>query len=153
MPKIDLQKNQGIQKAKGDWILVLDADEIVTPELAQEIREMMEHNYRGINGFWIPRKNTIFGKWIKHSGWYPDYQLRLFRKGKGKYENKHYHEPIAVTGQKGKFSQHLLHANYEHVGQFLYKSLQVYAPNEADELIRKGYEFDYRDAILFFHCH
>lgn len=145
--KIDLQKNLGIEKATGDWVFVLDADEQITPELAQELKELMKKDPKEFNGFWVPRKNIIFDKWIQYSGWYPDPQLRLFRKGKGKYEKAHYHEPIAVTGEKGKLSEHILHHNFEHVGQFLYKSLQVYAPNEADELLRKGYVFNYRDAI------
>lgn len=145
--KIDLQKNAGIQKATGDWILILDADEEIMPELAKELQQLMKTDPKEYNGFWIPRKNMIFGKWIKHSGWYPDYQLRLFRKGKGRYENAHYHEPIVVSGQTDRLKQHFLHYNYEHVGQFLYKSLQVYAPNEAEELLRNGYKFNYRDAI------
>jgi glycosyltransferase involved in cell wall biosynthesis len=145
--KIDLQKNFGIEKATGDWIFILDADELVTAELAKELKDILKHDPEGINGFWVPRQNTIFGKWMQHSGWYPDYQLRLFRKGKGKYEKTHYHEPIAVKGETGKLAEHLVHLNYEHVGQFLYKCLQVYAPNEAEELVRKGYVFSYRDAI------
>lgn len=145
--KIDLQKNLGIHKATGDWIFILDADELIMPELAKELKNLMKNDSIAVNGFWIPRKNTIFGKWIQHSGWYPDYQLRLFRRGKGKYQNIHYHEPIAVVGETDKLTEHLLHYNYEHIGQFLYKCLQVYAPNEAEELIRKGYRFSYRDAI------
>jgi glycosyltransferase involved in cell wall biosynthesis len=145
--KIDLQKNLGILKATEDWIFVLDADEQITPELAHELKELMKNDPKGINGFWIPRKNIIFDKWIQHSGWYPDHQLRLFRRGKGKYEKAHYHEPIAVSGETDKLFEHIQHYNFEHMGQFLYKSLQVYAPNEAEELLRKGYVFNYRDAI------
>lgn len=144
---IDLQKNLGIEKATGDWIFVLDADEQITPELARELKDLMDNDPKGLNGFWVPRKNIIFKKWIQHSGWYPDPQLRLFRKGKGKYEKVHYHEPIAVVGETEKLQEHMTHDNFEHVGQFLYKSLQVYSPNEADDLIRKGYVFSYKDAI------
>ncbi|HEX8931815.1 MAG TPA: glycosyltransferase family 2 protein, partial [Patescibacteria group bacterium] len=145
--KIDLQKNLGIQKASGDWIFVLDADETISSELAKELKALLKAEKVDFNGFWIPRKNIIFGKWIEHSGWYPDSQLRLFRKGKGKYEKAHYHEPIMVEGSVGKLREHLIHYNYEHVGQFLYKNLQVYAPNEAEELLRKGYLFSFRDAV------
>lgn len=144
---IDLQKNLGIEKATGDWIFVLDADEQVTPELAHELHELMQNDPKGINGFWVPRKNIIFNKWVQHSGWYPDPQLRLVRKGKGKYEKAHYHEPIAVTGKTAALAEHILHYNYENVRQVLYRSLLVYAPNEAEELLRKGYIFNYRDAI------
>jgi len=147
---IDLQKNTGISKATGDWILVLDGDEAVTPELAQEIQSICHSEIKlDANGYWIPRKNIIFGKWIEHSGWYPDYQLRLFRRGHGKYEKQHYHEPLTVLGKTAYLHMDLLHANYENVGQFLYKHLQVYAQNEADELLRKNYIFDPADAIRF----
>ena len=82
--KIDLQKNFGIEKAAGDWIFVLDGDEEITPELKKEIEHIISPSTplrtEPVNGFWIPRKNIIFDKWIQHSGWYTDYQLRLFRK-------------------------------------------------------------------------
>ena len=145
--KIDLQKNFGIQKATGDWIFILDADEIITPELESEIRQVISND--SVAGFWVPRKNMIFNKWIQHSGWYPDYQLRLFRQGKGKYESQHYHEPLTVSGTTEKLTAHLVHHNYESVAQFLHKNLETYAPNEADELLRKGYSFHYLDVIRF----
>ncbi len=146
---IDLQKNFGIDRATGDWILILDADEEITNELRNEIKSVILNNNAEFNGFWIPRKNIIFGKWMEHSGWYPDYQLRLFKKGKGKYEKKHVHEPLIVDGETDKLKGHIVHYNYESIRQFLQRSLEVYAPNEAEEKLRGGYEFDYRDAIRF----
>lgn len=151
---IDLQKNIGIEKSTGDWILVLDADEIVSEELKDEIiKNIIKHLHptsdilHPIMGYEIPRKNIIFGKWIEHSGWYPDYQLRLFRRNTGKYESKHYHEPIVVDGNIEKLNGHIIHHNYESIQQFLYKHLLVYAPNEADELLKHGYDFDWRGII------
>jgi glycosyltransferase involved in cell wall biosynthesis len=147
--EIDIQKNFGIEKATGDWIFILDADEEISPELAEEIKSICHpvSTHNDVAGFWIPRKNIIFGKWIEHTGWYPDPQLRLFRKGKGKFEKRHVHEPISITGQTEKLKAHLLHHNYENVSQFLQKSLLVYAPNEAEEMLRNGYVFDFKDSI------
>lgn len=145
--KIDLQKNFGIQKATGDWIFILDADEVITNELKEEIMQAISN--KEIDGFWIPRKNIIFNKWIQYTGWYPDYQLRLFRKGLGKYEKEHYHEPITVKGSTAKLKEHIIHYNYENIAQFLSKNLEVYARNESEELARNGYEFNYKDAIRF----
>ncbi|MGH7246419.1 MAG: glycosyltransferase family 2 protein, partial [Candidatus Levyibacteriota bacterium] len=71
---VDLQKNTGFEKATGEWILSLDADERVTPELASELKEVIHQSGVEIVGYWIPRKNIIFGKWIEHTGWYPDYR-------------------------------------------------------------------------------
>ena len=145
---IDIQKNFGIEKATGDWILILDADEIITIELAEEIKNVIISNdQKPVEGYFIPRKNIIFGKWIQHSGWYPDPQLRLFKKGRGKFEKKHVHEPITIKGETRDLQEHILHYNYENVSQFLYKSLQAYAPNEAEDLLAKGYVFDYKDSI------
>ncbi|MCL4417363.1 MAG: glycosyltransferase family 2 protein, partial [Actinobacteria bacterium] len=89
---IDLQKNFGFEKATGDWILCLDADERITPELNEEIRGLLKNGESDTEGYYIPRKNIIFNKWIKHTGWYPDYQLRLFRREKGKFTKEHFHE-------------------------------------------------------------
>jgi len=167
--KIDIQKNFGFSKATGDWILSLDADERVTPELAREIKDVIleggkgrprgsHHdskdsiaslqNDRGMSGYWIPRKNIIFGKWIRHTGWYPDNQLRLFKKGKGKYTSEHVHEHLFVEGIVGNLHEMLVHEHYATVGEFISK-MMVYAPSEAKNKLDNGYEFSYLDAISF----
>lgn len=154
---LNVNKNFGFTKATSDWILSLDADERVTPELREEIESgiMNQEPFdsaqgkSGINGFWIPRKNIIFGKWMQHTGWYPDHQMRLFRRGKGKFAEAHVHEMIEVGGQTAYFKEHLLHYNYDSVGQFFYKATAIYAPNEAEQLLKKGYTFSSMDALRF----
>ncbi len=146
--QIDLQKNFGFEKATGDWILSLDADETVSGELAEEIKETLAKNVKE-NGYLIPRKNYIFGEWIEHAGWYPDYQLRLFRKGKGKFLEKHVHEKLKVEGETGKLKNDILHDNYETILQFMHRAVDVYCPNEADFLLSNGYKFSSFDAIRF----
>lgn len=145
---IDLQKNFGFSKATGDWILSLDADEEVSKELADEIKVLIKNNVKE-NGFWIPRKNFTFGKWIEHTGWYPDHQLRLFRKGKGKFLDKHVHEKIKIEGEAGYLKNHILHQNYQTIRQFIHRAIDLYCPNEADYLISKGYVLSAFDAIRF----
>ena len=76
------QKNFAIQKATGDWILSLDADEEVSPELASSIREAI-HRPDALDGYWMPRRNLFLGRWIKHGGFYPDAKLRLWKRGAG----------------------------------------------------------------------
>ena len=148
--EIDLQKNFGFSKATGDWILSLDADEEVSPELADEIHKLLAINHKSnVNGYWIPRKNFMFGKWIKeNTGWYPDYQLRLFRKGKGKYQSQHVHEDLLVDGETEKLKEHFIHHNYDSISQYVNK-IMIYAPNEAADKLRNGYVFSYFDAIRF----
>ncbi len=149
--EIDLMKNFGFEKVSCEWVLSIDADERVSEELSLEIKKILSQKpsmVSEINGFWIPRKNLIFGKWIEHSGWYPDYQLRLFRKDKGKYTKKHMHEDITLEGPSAKLTGHIIHNHYGKVSSFLTKTL-VYSKNEAENLIEKGYEFSYFDAIRF----
>lgn len=149
---IDLQKNFGIDKAKSEWVLIVDADEEITPELSKEILDTIESRSKDvetqINGCWIPRKNYIFGKWIQNTGWYPDLQLRLFRRGKGRYVHKHVHEVIKIEGNTEKLKNDLVHHNYSGIKQFVNKAL-VYTENEANFMIDNGYSFSYLDAIRF----
>lgn len=146
---IDRQKNFGFEKATKDWTFSLDADEKVTPELVEEIKEILKDENSNINGYWIPRRNIIFGKWIEHTGWYPDYQLRLFKTGKGKYTKEHVHEDLEIEGQKGYLHTDLIHANYETVQQFITKNFLHYAKNEAEVKIKNGYNFSLQDVIWF----
>jgi len=159
-PMLNINKNFGFSKAVGDWILCLDADERITPELAEEIKSEIQNPRLPkpgtggqakpeINGYWIPRKNIIFGKWMEHTGWYPDPQLRLFKRGKGKFPEEHVHEMVKVQGEVGQLGGHILHYNYDNISQFLNKLSTIYGTNEAEQLIKKGYIFDWRDAIRF----
>ncbi len=151
---IDIQKNFGFSKATKEWILSIDPDEQVTPELAKEIIEKIE-NWKlkiansDVVGYWIPRKNIIFGKWIQHTGYYPDEQLRLFQKGKGKYISHHVHEDLHVDGSISHLHHELLHENYHTIGQFIHRNLLAYAQNEAQALMDNGYTFSYMDAMWF----
>jgi len=160
---IDLQKNIGFEKAKNEWILSIDADERVSPELREEIGEILDekpsaisHPPAGeagqpsadINGYLIPRKNIIFGKWIQHTGWYPDPQLRLFKKGKGRFEEKYVHAPLNLQGEAEQLKNHIIHENYQNIEQFVQKTT-AYARNEASRKIEEGYLFSPIDAIRF----
>jgi (heptosyl)LPS beta-1,4-glucosyltransferase len=114
-----------------------------------EIENLKLDKNNSIDGYWIPRKNIIFGKWMEHAGWYPDLQLRLFKRGKGKFSEEHVHEMIEVEGEVGKLMGHILHYNYDNISQFLWKLGTIYGPNEAEQLIKNGYVFDWRDSIRF----
>lgn len=145
---LNINKNFGFTKAANDWILCLDADERVSPELAREIQFII-NQVNPKEGYWMRRKNIIFGKWIRHTGWYPDYQLRLFKRDKGRFAGKHVHEMIKIDGETDYLQEHLIHYNYEGINQFLYKHFAIYAPNEIENLLKEGYRFNYLDAIRF----
>lgn len=103
-------KKTAIDKATGDWILQLDADEVVTPVLAQEIKKTINSNPVE-NGFWIPRANYFLGKFLRKGGVYPDHTLRLYRRGKGNLPAKSVHEQAVVEGKAGYLKNDLLHYN------------------------------------------
>lgn len=142
---LNKNKNFGFTKATGDWILSLDADERITPELAAEIKKKIK-NTRA-SGFEIPRKNIIFGKWIEHSIWWPDYNLRLFRKGQGKFAQKHVHEKLDVVGEIAKLDNPMLHYNYQTVSQFIRKLDKTYTESETENFIKSGKNLNWYDAI------
>jgi len=146
---LNVNKNFGFSKATEEWILCLDSDEIIAPELAEEIKSKILSPKSTINGYWIPRKNIIFGKWIEHTGWYPDHQLRLFRRGKGSFPEEHVHEMIKIGGNVNYLKNNIIHNSYKNISQFLNKLTNIYGPNEAEQMIKKGYIFDWRDAIRF----
>ncbi len=121
---LNRNKNFGFTKASGDWIISLDSDERITPELAREIKKAV--NNPNVNGYEIPRKNIIFNKWIQNSIWWPDYNLRLFRKEKGKFREKHVHEKLTVQGRLTKLKNPMVHYNYQTVSQFINKLNKTY---------------------------
>lgn len=140
------QRNTALERAHGRWILFVDADEQVTPELAQEIRAVLEQDTYA--GFWIPRRNIILGKWIKHAGWYPDHQLRLFRRDLGRYdETREVHELLDLAGEAGRLSNPFVHVNYRGIGEFLAKQ-GFYSTYEARTMHRRGVRARPRNFVL-----
>ncbi len=143
---LNVNKNLGFSKASGDWIISLDADERISPQLAKEIKSVIKRPSL-INGYWMPRKNMIFGKLIQSDLWWPDYQLRLFKKNKGKFPEKHVHEYLKVNGDTEKLKYSLIHLNYSSVDQYLYKMLNIYVPSEVKN--RQNTRIEWTDAIRF----
>jgi glycosyltransferase involved in cell wall biosynthesis len=119
------QKNWAIPQAKNDWILLVDADEIVTPELQKEIEILLESK-PAKSGYWIYRINHFMGERIKYSGWQADKVIRLFDRTQCKYEEKHVHAEIISTGEIGVLENKLLHYTYTTFDDFS-KKLNRYA--------------------------
>lgn len=104
------QKNFGIDQAKSEWILIVDADERITPALSEEIQALLKAGPQGdIAGYEIPRRNFFYGRWIQGGGIYPDYQLRLFRKAAGRYDDTELHENLMVRGRIERLRQPMDH--------------------------------------------
>jgi len=128
------QKQLAVDYAKGPWVLLLDADERVTSELKKEISGKISlpasHDFYG---FYLPRKNFFLGKWIRHSGWWPDYTLRLFRKDKASLEDREVHEKVVIDGPAAYLKNPLEHYTYRTVTDFLRK-MEIYSTLAAKEI-------------------
>jgi glycosyltransferase involved in cell wall biosynthesis len=122
--------NLGIES---EWVLFLDADEYLTPELREEIASAT--NSGKFDGYYIPRQNIFLGRLLRHAWWYPDYQLRLFRAEKGRYEDRLVHEHVLLDGQAGFLKQPITHENLKGIDAFVERHRR-YAAFEAAEMLR-----------------
>jgi glycosyltransferase involved in cell wall biosynthesis len=147
-PMLNVNKNFGFSKATSDWIFCLDADEEVPEELAREIKKTIKDPGDAV-GFWMPRKNIIFGKWIRHGLWWPDQHLRLFARNKGRFAEKHVHEYVDVAGPTATLAAPFVHHNYESISQYLRKLDTLYTENEVKNLLSANYQFVWSDVIRF----
>ncbi len=110
------QRNAAIDLVKSEWIFFVDADERVTGELAQEVRLAIQDPE--VDGWWIPTKNNYFGQWLSYGGFYPDYHLRLARKGKLRYDpNQKVHETPTLHGKAGYLKNPFIHICYQNLGE------------------------------------
>jgi glycosyltransferase involved in cell wall biosynthesis len=115
------QKNSAMAKASGDWILSLDADEEVSPELATSIKAVLKSSGAPpqFDGYEMPRRNLYLGRWIKRSGYYPDRKLRLVRRGTGEFEDRAVHESMRAKGAIGRLEGDLIHHAYPTLESFI----------------------------------
>ena len=141
------QRNAALDLARGTWVLFVDADEVVTPELAAEVRGAVQAAGETV-GFWIPRHNLICGRWVRHAGWHPDEQLRLLRRGRARYDERRLvHELVELDGPAGHLTQPFIHYNYANLAQFRRRQAR-YADLEALALHRRGVRPRLRNFIL-----
>ena len=130
------QRNIALESARGDWVFFIDPDERCTPELASEIADMLLDP--GHTSFRVPRRNFFFGREVRHTGWWPDYQVRLLKREHCRYDQeREVHELPVCAGSMGTLSSPLVHYNYETWGQFIGKQ-RAYARLEARSLYQKG---------------
>lgn len=108
-PIFHINKQKAIDKATKEWVLQLDADERVSQELADEIKQVLLRGDKEINGYWLPRKNYFLGRFLMKGGQYPDYSLRLYKRGKGRLPQKDVHEQAVVEGKTGHLQHPLIH--------------------------------------------
>ena len=115
------QKNFALSKATQPWVLCLDADEELSPELRAQISRLLEADPPSIDGASFPRLSQFLGRWIRHGDWYPDRKLRLFRRARGRFVGDPGHDNVEVDGEIERLSADLLHYSYPNVNSFIEK--------------------------------
>jgi glycosyltransferase involved in cell wall biosynthesis len=134
-----MARNKALADAQalgGEWLLFVDADERITPALAQEIRQVIKNE--AYAGWWTPRYNMMWGHCMRGGGWYPDHQLRLLKIGRAHYDpEREVHETVILDGQAGYLKEHLIHYNYDSLAHFKSKQSR-YIDFEAKILKDKG---------------
>ena len=125
------QRKFALAKTSNDWVLVLDADELCTEGLKNEILGFMKNRDK-YHGFRIPRKNFFLNRWIKHGGWYPGYQLRFFNKKFTKITDRLVHEGYDVDGEVGYFRNDINHYTVNSISEFMQK-VNKYSSLQAEE--------------------
>jgi glycosyltransferase involved in cell wall biosynthesis len=116
---LNVNKSFGFEQLQTDWIFYLDPDEIITKELAAEIKQALDS--AEYNAYKLARKNIFFGRWLAHGSQYPDVQLRLFKRGFASFPNKHVHEMLEVKGKTGMLKEAFEHHPYPSVNDYIRK--------------------------------
>jgi glycosyltransferase involved in cell wall biosynthesis len=130
------QRNAAMDAVDAEWIFFVDADERIPPELAQEAIEATRRQPEV--GWWVPRWNYIAGQLVRHGGFYPDFQLRLLRRGRARYDpERPVHEVVLLDGPSGHLRHEMVHYNYDNWAQFHAKQRR-YARFEGQILRERG---------------
>ncbi|MFA5370476.1 MAG: glycosyltransferase family 2 protein [Sideroxydans sp.] len=134
-PGFGPQKNRVLEHATSEWVFSIDADERVTPELRAEIEQSMLSGRA--DGYYCPRLSQFCGTFIRHSGWYPDYVLRLFRRGAARFSDSLVHESVQLTGISAKLKNPLLHYSYL-TQEDVERKVEHYSDAAAQQMFQAG---------------
>ena len=130
------QKNFALDQAQYPWVLSLDADEHLSPELREELQALKHSGPGDISGFYLPRKTFYLGRWIHHSGWYPQAKLRLFRNQGARWQGR-IHERLILQGKKQQLTGALLHYTYRDIADHA-RRINHYSSLQAQDGVEKG---------------
>jgi glycosyltransferase involved in cell wall biosynthesis len=139
------QKNVALSHANGEWVLSIDADERVSRALAAQIQAAMDEARS--DAYEMPRLSTFCGRIMRHSGWYPDYKLRLFRRTKGSFSDDPVHERVIVEGRVARLSEPLIHHPVIRIEDAL-RRMDAYSTAGAQVLVDSGRRVSFATAVL-----
>jgi len=140
------QRNRAIERTRGDWLLALDQDEWASPELAAEIRQALAAP-GDRRAFVTPRRSSFCGRYMRHSGWWPDYITRLFRRDAGRYSEDHMHDRAIVEGPVGRLRHPIMHEAVADLDQMIAK-MNSYSSVSAALFGRQGRRASLATAML-----
>jgi glycosyltransferase involved in cell wall biosynthesis len=134
------QKNFAIDQARHDWVLCIDADERVSPELRREIEAVLRNGPPEAAGYTMPRRTHYLGRWLTHGGWYPDRKLRLFRRSRGRWGGTNPHDHVQVQGRVLALRGDLLHFSYRSLADHL-RTINFFTDIAAREKVKRQVRF------------
>jgi glycosyltransferase involved in cell wall biosynthesis len=141
------QKNWAISQCKYEWVLQIDSDEVLPPELRSEVEAAIAASTADVHAFRIPRRNHMLGKWVRRGGMYPDYQTRVVRRDVARWQDREVHAHIQVPGRVVTLTADLVHADIVSLSKPL-RTLDRYTRYEADELRNKGARFRWHHLLV-----
>lgn len=144
-PGFGPQKNRAVDLATGDWLLSIDADERVTPELRAEIEQVLAAP--DSDAYEMPRLSSYLGQPMRHGGWWPDHVTRLFRRGAARFSEARVHETVIVQGRTGRLRNHLVHYSFRTVEQVVAK-MDGYSTAAAMAMAERGRSAGLGSAVL-----
>ncbi|MGH8544810.1 MAG: glycosyltransferase family 2 protein [Gammaproteobacteria bacterium] len=140
------QKAFAHSQARNDWVLLLDSDERLSPELSQEIRQALSQDKDKYSGYSMPRMVFYLGRWWRRGGWYPDYKVRLFRRERGSWGGSDPHEKIIVHGKVRRLHSPIYHFSYRNIDDHLQR-INKFTTTSSYELRKKGTRWRATDAV------
>jgi glycosyltransferase involved in cell wall biosynthesis len=140
------QKNRALDRATGDWVISVDSDEWITPELRDEIQRSVAI-LTALPAYAMPRRSSFCGRYMRHSGWWPDYVVRLFRRHAGRFTDDHTHERLVVNGRVGRLREPIMHEAITDLDQMLAK-MNAYSASSARMKMQQGKHATLLTAVL-----
>jgi glycosyltransferase involved in cell wall biosynthesis len=140
------QKNRALELATGEWVIAIDSDEWITPALRAEIERAIA-SADAKAAYAMPRRSSFCGRFMKHSGWWPDYVVRLFRRETGRYSDDRTHERLLVNGTTGRLREPIMHEAIDDLEQMLLK-MNAYSSSSAQSRFEQGRRATLATAIL-----
>jgi glycosyltransferase involved in cell wall biosynthesis len=141
------QKNWAVPQCRHEWVLQIDSDEVLEPGMREEMEHAIAQTCLTTQAFRIPRRNYFLGRWLRHGGVYPDYQIRIFRRDQGRWREREVHAHIMVSGQIETLTHGLLHRDGPCIATRI-RHLDRYTRYEADELRKQGRRFRWDDLVI-----